>query len=795
MKNYEIARIFRNKILISILLVFIALQLMITASIETNNLKYLYNSDGPDEYSEIYSEYLQDDGDKKGELYEGLENVEDVIGDPEDILGMDFVRELYPDAVKYYEENRDNIDFEKIRAFSSINRDRKSKLDYLSQYHDYIEDIISQAEDKSGFSVFQNSSFSTRNIKKTADDYGKTQNFVLTETNTAAFDNAIANEFSGYFSLIICLIFSVFAFKSRNTETELCIRSCKNGRISLLFKRIRAMALFTALTVILVNISNYLYYGYIYGYDLDWSANVRSSALFANFLYNINFAQAAVVILIFKFEALFLISLITYLIFYSVKNFGMASIATAAFLIVENLLYNLVPIYSPLSFFKVANLFYFLEPTAALKYSNISIFGFPFRAEMVFTVSAFIFIILFSMLNALAVKLSYPIKSKSKLEYRLNSFTVKAENLLNRLKSKIFSKHIETYKFLFSQKMIVVFIIFAIILANGYSFGEYGRSAVNGYLNTFYNDYGGKLNDKALKSIEKTESMLSAAQEERDSYYNDYLQEKISEDEYYLKISYLPEYNTEEKAIGILRSQIDYINEELSNGFEAYLIPQDDYNTLCGVESLDYENSFSLYLIIIALLFTYGITASDKNKNILTILHSCKYGRKRLFYKKASLLAASTVLVYAFCVVFRLLYYRNYIHLKYLSAPLQSLETFAQFPIKISILNYYIIINLVRLVMLLAVEFVMLYICVRLSAQTALITNTCIFAVPSVFMIMGADFAADYSVIKYLNFLNGYLESGTRSINIYWIELAAAAAIMFIFIWLARKKFTVTGRK
>ena len=148
---------------------------------------------------------------------------------------------------------------------------------------------------------------------------------------------------------------------------------------------------------------------------------------------------------------------------------------------------------------------------------------------------------------------------------------------------------------------------------------------------------------------------------------------------------------------------------------------------------------------------TAGIFAYEHQQKMKYLLCSTDRGRTVLVRNKTLIACVMTCAVWLIVYGFEI---RNavkiYGSLHSLSAPVQSFMS--EFPYKMTVLSFLILIYLLRLLVLLSMTFMILLLS-NLSnrANAAVITSLAVFSLPAAIVIMGGNIMEYFSVVKLLS--------------------------------------------
>ena len=767
--SMEIYRIINNKkVLFTIIILFIA-NLIISFGIENQNVKSESGSDifviknllldsnmnnmSKEDISSrcdslkniiLLNEYYNESKD--------LQSAEETFITTEEIE----IRESDPKTAEWYDENKDNIDIENIRSAYYVYSNELKKRSYIDSYPDYLNDTIEKSRNSTQISIFDNS-FSKKSSDVLVKNYEKLKELKLNNTNTTAFEKSVTNSVTNIITVIFVLILCIMLFYNKDKNIDISIRTCKNGRIKLFFSRITVSSFLILLFIAILYTGNFIMYGFFYGYNIDVGSCVQCSQIFKSFFLTVSFAKYLIIFLFVKFLTAFLIFLLIYLMIYVLSDLNVFFFISALFTGIEYLLYKYVAVYSNLSILHIANVISFLSNEKWTEYGIFNFFSYPARCFDGMGILLILGILLLITINAFISQKAYTIHTKSNIQLKISNSVKRIKNIFSSISDKIMSNHGESYKLFVSQKFILVLFVATLVFFNTYSFGIVEKQPVEAYLDSFYAQYSGELDNDTYKTIKKIQNSVEKNETILDSIESKYEQGQISFEEFSTQRN---KYNTNDaikKALSVIQNKVDYIFSLESQGITAFLIDETGYNNLFGVDSFQSNSVHIITFLLILLFLTYGLMAKDKDKNIACLLKSTVNGRKHLMKTKLNMGLIFSTAIYVFWIIVELLYAKIYFNIGNLSAPIQSIEAFSDYPIKTNILMFTIFFYASRYVILMSVFYMFMAVNTFCKNKISMIINLIFFVLPCTLEFLDFDIINRFSVVGILNFTHNYL--------------------------------------
>ncbi len=704
-------------------------------------------------------------------LYEYYKESADAQADEEVFISEQeiSIRESDPETAAWFDENKDSLDVGEIRAYYYIYADELEKRDYLNSYSDYLSETIEESENAAQISIFNNS-FSQKSFELLSQTFTALGKLKLQNTKTAAFEKTVTNNATNVLLVLLVLLLCVILFYNKDKNVSLMIRSCKNGRMKLFFSRLFASSFLILLSVIGLFAENFILYGFFYGYDIDLSLCVQCSELFKSFYYGISLREFSAIFIAVKFLTLLVIFLIIYLLLYVLSDLNTLVLSLTLFAGAEYLLYQYIAVYSDFSVLHTANVISFLNDEKWITYGVFNLFSTPVKIFDGMIVLLLIFLAALIITNALVAKKIYTIRTKNRLQLKINRSAQKIESIFSDIKDKLIADKGEAYKLLVSQKFFFVLVAAVLVFLNTYSFGTVEKLPLEAYLDNFYAQYSGELNETTYQKIEELSSMVAENELNTEMAEEAYMNGEISFEEYSAQINKYSSNDTVMNALQVIESQIEYIEAQESVGKTVYLIDETGYDNLFGADTSQDSTVQIITFLLILLFLTYGLISKDKNKEILCLLRSTVNGRTQLLKTKLKMGFMITTIAYLAWVGIELIYFTTYFNMDNLSAPVQSLQIFAEFPLNINILTFTILFYLSKYIVFISVFYIFTAVNIFLENKISIIINFALVISPCLLGFLGLDVLSDFSITGILDFTPRYV-SDSSYLNIYCLLL------------------------
>ncbi len=794
----EFYRVFTNKKVMVSLVVILCMNVLLSFLLEN---QYLKDDAGVSAYQFMgsakdygYSEYTDEKLMREEENIECIFALENYAQQRAEEYDTDFLEIIdaevsdlhrnYPKAAFWYDENIGTLDTQVLKLHRYFITEEIENREYKEEYYNRLDEMLQTANDSAGVSIFNNK-FSLESLKIQAEEYSALKNVNIGNTDTKVFEKSVSNEITNLLAIGFVFIFCLLLFYNKDKNVNVVISSCKNGRLTLFINRIAASALLILGAVVLLFLSNVLLYGTIYGFDIDFGATVQSSPLFSEYTHGVTEGKYILIFFADRLLVLLLLFLFIYMLMILTNDMGSLLLVTALGAGGEYLLYRGIAVYSKFSILRIANVFSFFSVENRQNLEIINLFGRAVRLEDALYAALAVFIVAVILVNIILVKRLKTIHTQTKAQLFLGRLLKGGADGLAVVKSKFFARPGEGYKAFISQKYIVVLLILVVLFTGSYTFGSVERDPVEAYLATFYSDYGGELTKETYAEVEKLRAEIEGNAKKAAEAEERFNRGEADVYEYYeLSAKYAAD-PVKSHALAVLDSQIEYIENEKAVGHDAHLLSSLGYDVLFDEENDAVHITEFLFGI---LLMAYALYGADKNKDLKLLLRSTVGGRNILFRRKFETGFGTLTAMYVAWVAFDVLYINHYFGLYYITAPVQSLESYAAFPFTLNILSFLIIYFILRYVFLMAVYCLMLFINKNLDNRPALIINFMVFIAPGLLASLGLEVLNRISVTNILAFTVNF-EKNINTLKIFpaIVGIAVLAAIVVTALSFERK--------
>jgi len=629
-------------------------------------------------------------------------------------------------------------------------------------YNNYLGAIILKAQEISDTSLFQTSEFTKRNSQKTLDDYVSLDVKKVEYNSSKGIICATSNRITLILSVLMVMFICIQVFvKDKENNTIELLKTMKYGRVRLITAKAVTLFLMVIAAGVLLNLSSLFVSSLIYGLG-DLSAPIQSVTGFMTSTYGITVLQYILIFNVYNIMTLALTGLLMLLIFILFKKALYGYIGILVFFGLSITLNMVIDPVSSLNIFKYINIYNFLDSSGIIgRYLNINIFGFPISLSDIFRVSLII---------GTSVALTACIKVFSVQKIKPESRGLNRINIGGKIeaKAKTGILRYELYKsFVINPALLILLfvLILQITSANGSDmrfadidsvYYEYYMDILKGPISEDKTEY---LN-KELSRV-KEEQLIST--DPNKTYINQIkvLNTLIEKDMQLNKIF-------DEKGDNINKEKISFVYEL---GYERLLLTNSDILLL------------SMITAILVILCMVNIFVIEYRENTYNIINVTKYGRQRTFWYKIGIKISMVIMIITITYVpYVIRIIKNY-GLTCLDAPIISMNRFSTLSINTSILEYIILVFLMKILGLIMAGILIAFLAVKLKSfiMTAVV-STFIIVIPSFLAYIGLDVFEKLGFNPFL--LGNNLISSINDIYPYALTTLLVCVTLFILLYI-----------
>lgn len=286
-------------------------------------------------------------------------------------------REEQPELIRQLEN--DEIDLEQARLDYTAADNLLRQLDYLNGYGGYLASIQANKESMLSFSIFNDpNSFSSRNIIKTAEEFGGLEGVSLELGADGAVDSFLGFAMTDYILLAVLALICISFLEERKKGLWSVVHAAPRGRLRLALRRVGILFGVSAVSVLLLYGTNLVLGFSLYGGLDDLGRAAQSAEILGKLPVLCTVGQFLIQYILLRVAAAFLIALLLWLLLTAINNVKYTIIVAAGILAAEYSLYTFLPVQSFLNLLKYFNIFTYISLSDLYtNYLNIDLFGFP----------------------------------------------------------------------------------------------------------------------------------------------------------------------------------------------------------------------------------------------------------------------------------------------------------------------------------------------------------------------------------------------------------------------------------
>ncbi|MFQ7574206.1 MAG: hypothetical protein ACLRLD_02085 [Lachnospira sp.] len=609
-----------------------------------------------------------------------------------------FGYKMIPDIRKIY-ENSHSEQNDKTWEQMRIIKQKK----YADEYNGNIQKIIERAQILESNKLFADKdSFSYNNIVKTAKDYKPLLNVRITLDNNTAVEKISEYKVLYLFSFLLIIYIINKLYSERDNGMWQIAYASSGGRFQLVIKRVGIVIFVTFIVSALLYWTTVLFSLTVFDGFKGLSAPIQNLPNFNNCTLIINMWQYLVINYLWMFLAVLMFVSVTFMFMTIFRNRKNVFVGITAFGIVEYLLYVNIENNSIYAMFKYINAVNLINMSdICTSYHNI---GF---SKLVIGLDKVVLIVLL-LLIFISVIVSVLLYTNMK-PYVQTTLAEKFMSGFNELYQMVMSKYPvmvkEIHKNIFTAKGIwaVVGVIFAAQYFSLTALMTFSDTEM--MTDKMYLSHGGKDYTYIENKINEQVSVFERVSKERQKAKERYDNGQITFEEYYSVITYSQIVSLSMSGMTEPMEKLQYLKRlQTERGINGYMMSDRGYEQIFGKDSIQREVLTGIALLAGIVIICFGSVKLEKLSGMNMLINSSYKGKKRIYCIKyvscivVSVLMCITVCVMQYCNLFK------YYGMPYLKAPLQSLTFMESISLKVSIIQWILIIIFIKTIITIIVS-------------------------------------------------------------------------------------------
>lgn len=624
-------------------------------------------------------------------------------------------------------------------------------------YSEYLDSIDSQAESMTRVSIFAKpDTFNYRSIVKTPSAYKKVRDVVLVFDISKGVNLATDNSFTD----ILCgfiVLFAVLSLMISDREQGISglLFALKRGRGRLLLTKLTALAITVFCAVSLIYAENLIIMQSIYGLG-NLSRPVQSISGFIGCNLKISVFQYLFLYVIFKSLAMFTIGSLLSMIAVNTKNTVQFYGISAIILISEGVLYAVIHPLSVYSIFRYINLISFTEVNEIFcNYKNINFFGYPIPLIPTATVA----LIIITLITAELSVIFYA--KKRNLEFKKINFKFK----INK-SQKIHSPIYYTFnKSLILQNGLVIIAIFIALSA------FMSENFVKKYdiTDVYYRYYTELLNGQSPEEVKSFIADETRRFDELNTKASELMQ---TSDGLSAELKEIQKQLAPRSGFYLLKERF----ETIKNIKNTQIFYDTGYKRMFGVNGYNDDMKYSLLAVMLCIFLISPMISNDNKYRMMSVINATSSGNRRYIRRNIAVSAIYGIISAMLWLIPYTATVSQYYGFSGLNSSIRSIIDFADFSINMSVLQYLLMIYLLRTLALIICSLIMLWISSECrNITTAVLINSAVFALPVAIYLFGAKIMVNVG-------FNAMLSVNIIFNNISFIHFLPAIVLLTAFI-------------
>lgn len=644
-----------------------------------------------------------------------------------------------------------------------------AQAEHVDTYSKYLDGIIEQSESLSGISIFKNTeTYSFKNLQKTRAEYEELRGITLTKGNYEGIESVISFSVVEFIILIFGFILVWYFFEDEKKGLKVISYAAPKGRIHLALRRVGVLLAGNGIFIVAVYLVLYICALIVYGAPGDLTADAQSMIIFKNCTLKISVLGYMGLNIVFHIIKAWALSLFVWMILLIFRNQIIATAVLVIILAVEGILYHVLSVQSNIVVLKYINLFQLVQPGDVLyRYRNFKLNETPINCFNAFVVLQTVVAAASLICSCLISNNRRPVAYPGRLVIILTRALNKIKILIHMLIACLPVMGMELYKILFSQKGILLIAVWLYLLISQLDTNAVLYMGSASAMKEIYEEYSGEDDGSLRKYLAEQEAVLEQAYAEYDEICAAYEAGEISEDEYVMAGFSLMNYRGIEIRVEEINKKLSYIDKvKEEQGIKVWFVDEKAYSVLWTENGLyadsDYKKQefgaivgVTLLILLLSYVFSY-----DNSCGMETLIRSTPKGRQKLFNIKV-------IMAFICCIFICIVTYGLEIYevsqiftIDCLGAPVQSLSFMEDFPLEISVLGFWILVELIHCLVMFAIAMIIYAFSIMLKGIKAIIISLLALVAPAALKRLGFAWCEYISVIQPLVYIEPLQEHG-----------------------------------
>lgn len=584
-----------------------------------------------------------------------------------------------------------------------------AQAEYFLNWEDKVSKIVNGSDDV--VRIFQKEGgFVSDNRKKTVEVYKRISNCKLAMGKDELVTAVVNNQISGVLCLGFLIIVIFALLEDRKCNLWGILYAGKEGREKLGFKKICSL-FFWCVIVNFFLLGSQVLYTCVY-YDIkkeDWIRSIQSIMMESDCVFSIQVWQYFIYYFFVTTISYFLISLFIYVILQLFRTRKLGLFFLVLFVGVEYMFYRLIEVQSNMVLLKYINIFSFLFPEQIVfHYNNINLFEHACSRLWVMEIAAAVLFFLFFLSSVLLSCCMKPFHTKGDLEQIIIKGTAFMKEKWYKIQYKLSMAGLELYRLLIMQRGLLFLIVISFIMIRMISFQPGFYDAKTQFKEEYYEKFHGSLKQEAYDYLLDKENELSNLKTHYKIALQQYRESKIDYEQLQSEKLYVEQQMLYKEAIEELKQEYVQLRDHRKQNRHVVIVNQNSYERIFGKNS-EYDKILMTFLLLtVMLVSSFDYFSSDSKKGIRFVMKAAKNGRSNyVHYKFRAILRANIIYLILLSFIRAVSIFCQYAP-KDLSASFSSVFLCENYPINLSIAQFFILLTGCRLASMMAISSIIL---------------------------------------------------------------------------------------
>jgi hypothetical protein len=538
-----------------------------------------------------------------------------------------------------------------------------------------------------------------------------------------ATQNPLTDVIAVFLIFLICINLITY---EKEKKLFTLLRPTYRGRTETIVAKTGVLCISCFTVELVLYATNFALAGWLYGFG-SLGRYIQSVLGFLGCNLSITVRQYFVIYLISKYAAYLIMGLLILACCAALKKPVAVYLSAAGMALVSFVLYDKVASTSAFNFFKYINPVSFILTTPIfISYININLFGYPESVVPAFFITAAIAGIVLAVSVIILFNRQKPVET-DRIHVRVIGtkfrIPVNCENV-----SLLYH---EAWKILFTNRALVVLLAF--IAFQVYLFHQYRHGLTIDDL--YYKDYmitlQGELNDQKDEFIRLEKEKFDGISAKLIDLTKEYNNNAISDTEYRARLQLLMQSLKPANAFNRVVERYNYIKNYDGSGRKPWFVYDLGYNRLTAGTGIIDDILLGIKLLVAMIACLSPVFAIEYSAKAIQIISTCRNGRGKIVAVKIAVSMGLTLVALLIIYIPEFLAVRKYYGFPGLDAPINSLVHFSDFHGDITILEYLVLLNVIRILGAVCASFIILSISVASkSTVKAILLSTGAVALP-----------------------------------------------------------------